>query len=960
MNRTNLLWVWLPWIALGVLSSQQATAQISIPTPDLGSIVPDPSKGVPCPPGVDKSVCGTLAPDLPARACHGLQLPSEICPPSIDDIAGVIGSGPPEVIANFLIDCLTTKCPDNLLDAAKRRLSGSISEKLANQLRDRANFWEGHARYCLGSYQNDPKYKSVPRLLTVPPFPGKEVPDQIADDPTRPHACDDHDMALFNGLLCYVGDQRGCDAVKRSQAEDGSWWRSPKIIGIDRNVDPDLSATMSEEQTWGVFLYLIRTGDKAAFGKWTDWIARNRPCLIGDSKSCKLRGLPIWCSDARKDLECNFLPYECMLFENLARRFDSNPMAAINVSRKIGCDLVMGAVYGAAAGVLGTLAALLGQGIPAVLQAVPALLLASPDNRSMLQNLASSPPSPSSLPLSIFGNGMSPDAIAQQLNAAPVASGPQNLCAKDLADIFGIKLPPLPNDGCIIPPLPFSPLPMMPFSLGASLPGFTTGYPVGKQLLAEALVTDPGYGLHKVGVKIYILQQIGLADPDTQRAGAVVAGKSAGNAFFSYLAGRSKEAADEVLNKCPSQGGIQPANRQQWTWEREESDMAWLASSYWDCIFATKMLTRINSVTSPIFTEMQAAQSEAVRSPYSKDCKGFESTIDSGDQSAPDGNADDALLAFPDDPDTTFKWKHWYRQHTFIAPCSGWYSVLSHMDGPEADHGMKLVGTWRYAEPIPLSKDAEINQFQEKVFYIDQYEGLSAVFPAGGARSLTNFRLWITWLGATRSGHADASSLLDRDSAKIASWSSGSLWWKGDQTQAHPWYQCPALLVANDAILTFSRKSCPQGTFGGEFDFKGAMLQSDIEPVPVEESDELDYAIYKLHDAVSDPSLIANLSSQPPGKNQYLGLYSVFYGRNHNKVSVSFACQSGDKAGAGFIVQCSREEPDWTYSSFVYSFSTNTFLGFVPPYSRNGHKEAVGTWVMRESSDFLKSRAKWN
>lgn len=199
-------------------------------------------------------------------------------------------------------------------------------------------------------------------------------------------------MTLFNGLLFDVGDERGCDAVRRSQATDGSWWRSPKIIGVDRSFDKEMSATMSEEQTWGVFLYLIKKGDRLAFNRWVDWIARKRSCLLGSESSCGVRNLPVWCSDANCTLECNFLPYEYMLFEHLASRFDCNPLAAISVSQKLGCDLVMGAFYGAAGAAIGTLAAVLKGGFVQVLGAVPAYLLAKEGNRKLLEEIAKKPP----------------------------------------------------------------------------------------------------------------------------------------------------------------------------------------------------------------------------------------------------------------------------------------------------------------------------------------------------------------------------------------------------------------------------------------------------------------------------------------------------------------------------------------------------------------------------------------
>lgn len=39
------------------------------------------------------------------------------------------------------------------------------------------------------------------------------------------------DSVLFNALICYAGDRRGCEAVAASQGPDGRWWRSPLHVG---------------------------------------------------------------------------------------------------------------------------------------------------------------------------------------------------------------------------------------------------------------------------------------------------------------------------------------------------------------------------------------------------------------------------------------------------------------------------------------------------------------------------------------------------------------------------------------------------------------------------------------------------------------------------------------------------------------------------------------------------------
>ena len=88
--------------------------------------------------------------------------------------------------------------------------------------------------------------------------------------------CDDGDATIFNGLLCLSGDDRGCDAVKRAQAADGSFWRSPRRVGggfESRN-------SFSRDQATGVIAYLIKTGDREAAQRWVRWIQKNRACSV--------------------------------------------------------------------------------------------------------------------------------------------------------------------------------------------------------------------------------------------------------------------------------------------------------------------------------------------------------------------------------------------------------------------------------------------------------------------------------------------------------------------------------------------------------------------------------------------------------------------------------------------------------------------------------------------------------
>src|SRR5580704_13417762 len=100
---------------------------------------------------------------------------------------------------------------------------------------------------------------------------------------TDPMNCDDGDMTLFNGMLCSSGDRRGCDGVRLAQGSDGRWWRSPRRIGWTW---PSYDVSFSPDQALGVMLYTAKSRDVAAFDRWVQWIADNRPCIIEIGNTC--------------------------------------------------------------------------------------------------------------------------------------------------------------------------------------------------------------------------------------------------------------------------------------------------------------------------------------------------------------------------------------------------------------------------------------------------------------------------------------------------------------------------------------------------------------------------------------------------------------------------------------------------------------------------------------------------
>lgn len=163
-----------------------------------------------------------------------------------------------------------------------------------DELGSRLEYWRREAFEC---------------ALQAPAFPSKEVLN-------RPAECDDGDMTLFNGLLCSSGDPFGCDAVARSQGDDGRWWRSPRRIGWEA---PQHDVSFSPDQSLGVLLFAIATGQKDRLARWLAWIENNRPCEIAIAGRCLQRGWLRFCRDDF-DKRCSLRPADCVRIELTAQR----------------------------------------------------------------------------------------------------------------------------------------------------------------------------------------------------------------------------------------------------------------------------------------------------------------------------------------------------------------------------------------------------------------------------------------------------------------------------------------------------------------------------------------------------------------------------------------------------------------------------------------------------------------
>lgn len=163
--------------------------------------------------------------------------------------------------------------------------SASAFADQVGELRTRMAFWRAEAFVC---------------PTTTPPFPSSETGEAA-------QPCNDGDMTLFNGLLCFAGEQRGCDAVRAAQdPSTGEWHRSPRIRALGRNDRGD--ANFSPDMALGVQLYALKTRDVDRFYKWLLWMHESVACSLEIAGNCILRALPRFCTNDAPNAGCTVRP----------------------------------------------------------------------------------------------------------------------------------------------------------------------------------------------------------------------------------------------------------------------------------------------------------------------------------------------------------------------------------------------------------------------------------------------------------------------------------------------------------------------------------------------------------------------------------------------------------------------------------------------------------------------------
>ena len=113
----------------------------------------------------------------------------------------------------------------------------------------------------------------------------------------------------------------------------------------------------------------------------------------------------------------------------------------------------------------------------------------------------------------------------------------------------------------------------------------------GGELLVslQSIFATEGYPRHLVAVELYVHQEVNDWSILFQNAANQLVNFQPNNPFFEYVAnGPTRRAAQLALDKCPREQP-QPSSND-WAWQRDESEQAWLKAKGWDCIFMANVL----------------------------------------------------------------------------------------------------------------------------------------------------------------------------------------------------------------------------------------------------------------------------------------------------------------------------------------------------------------------------------
>lgn len=122
-----------------------------------------------------------------------------------------------------------------------------------------------------GEVKNEPIRAETAQALRELRAKIRTFAPRCSDGSLTLHECPFGDSLEYMGNLCLSGETEWCDFVRRSQGQNGQFWRSPGQVDVGHTIGTD-RASFSRDMARGVWAYLIHSKDTEAAKKWLEFI----------------------------------------------------------------------------------------------------------------------------------------------------------------------------------------------------------------------------------------------------------------------------------------------------------------------------------------------------------------------------------------------------------------------------------------------------------------------------------------------------------------------------------------------------------------------------------------------------------------------------------------------------------------------------------------------------------------
>jgi len=439
--------------------------------------------------------------------------------------------------------------------------------------------------------------------------PGKRAKDEFHPEAGK---CEIGDMLLFNSLLCYSGEIRGCNAAWESQSRDpfrpleyGRIWRNP--YAANPNLDPRFDYRWNEQRVFsrdhfmGFLLYLVSDPDrvraKAAAIAAVNYInGLSRYNALQDVTQEVAATVKTFLNQSGRDLP------DCVgNLGNCLKTITEDKWEALSRTEKIACGIIT--VIFPPAGLVcpdyvkkidGVAKKLVEVGLKAINIALPSVCSEAGDNCFLLPHQ-----------YSMLGR------VLKDLGAFSYLA-PDLQISYELTDI-------LVTEGVILEI--FSHVQDKGFERQVML---VTGILRQKfdlpnaKMFSRIHTLDPNNPLAAYHYNRHVDGNISIDDVASMTI-KMAPGTTNSNDGFNQC--------NNLYDKRELADGTSMCHGDQWSWERNSENEEWVNSMGWDFILVTNLLNRAVGLPLPIYTNVRDFTNNLYREFYNRDASDLEIEI---------------------------------------------------------------------------------------------------------------------------------------------------------------------------------------------------------------------------------------------------------------------------------------------------------------------------------------------